>query len=503
MILLFASLSTGYCETYDCHPRKPRKPVKTRLKIDKLNETDLNITLSETPVRLKPLLTINSGTIPEEATDSVFTARFFSSIGVRKIHTANLFGNFDIYKMYPSASSDPLDSDSYNFSESDKIFRFISDNGFEPLFWLGNSFGRLAIPSLMTERKNLIEACVEVIRHFREGKYNGFRIPFKSVEIWREPDAEEYWPGYFTDFKSFFLTLLKRLQGAFPDIGFGGPGFYVKNPSDRKLNNRIREFLRYLKKNNTKLDFFSWQCFPDHPIDLFKKCRMIESILKSENLQDMKTTLSAWSIPEIGDAGKLSGHFRAAMLTACWAILQDTSVNDAVLLRGTEKEEDFPKKYDLLDSNRSPETLSVAYAFFSLVSECTNRMAISVEPLSTNSPIDSLSAVPLGTTSVQLFRPRETDYINSMKMNEGCKLKPLWMVAAEDRKSGLVRLLIANLGEQSFNCNLMVTKFINSRPTTLKIRELAAESMLIKTQALNEPVFQINPVSIMLVDIEK
>ncbi|MBF0545204.1 MAG: hypothetical protein HQM08_12270 [Candidatus Riflebacteria bacterium] len=442
-------------------------------KIAELRDSNISITLTDSFDVIHPFLSVNAGILPSDLESRKKIANILFDTGVREVLTSDLFKRFDLNGIYPDLKADPENLSSYNFSKSDEVFRFITDNGFEPFLKLGNSFGG-CIPSSNIEMKNLINASINILRHYREGKWNGFRKVIRNVEIWNEPDVEKFWPKNLLPFNEFFVLFLNGLQKAFPDIKFGGPGFSPDVLENSKKHNPVRKFLAFLKENGVKPDFLSWHCFPEDPIYFYEKCVLINGFLKSEKMDGVKNYVSAWNVHEIGREGKIDDFKRAALLASCWVVIQDAKISNAVIFRASATAEDFPRSWELISDSGKPTPSSVAFAFLGLLSDCTNRMKLVASDESLNFVSDPTSD----------------------------RIKPVWMIAGKNPKTGLMRLLISNIGEQKITCSLNIPKVFSFKPVTLKVREISSPTNLIKSSASEKAVFTVNPWSVTLVDIE-
>ena len=138
--------------------------------------------------RLRPLAGINIGPLGNGANPSLADA--YRARGLTLIRTHDYYGPLDLATIYPDRSRDPLARASYVFDapvgrdrrSSDQVFASIVDNGFEPYFRLGDSYNNARAPA-PGEVATLAAASVQVVRHYREGQWDGFRSAFRSVEV--------------------------------------------------------------------------------------------------------------------------------------------------------------------------------------------------------------------------------------------------------------------------------------------------------------------------------
>ena len=128
--------------------------------------------------------------------------------------------------MYADRMRDPTSPQSYDFRASDAMWRAIVEGGFEPYFRLGDSWNNARPPANAQERANWVRAAVEVVRHYREGQWDGFTTPFRYVEIWNEPDNQQFWPRPHDSQEYFqlYVETAQALKQAFSDACGAGYG---------------------------------------------------------------------------------------------------------------------------------------------------------------------------------------------------------------------------------------------------------------------------------------
>jgi len=146
---------------------------------------------------LRPLLGVNAGPYPVgEAGNADLTSQY-QGIGVNMVRNHDFYGPLDMAQMYPDHAADPDLAASFNFTNSDIRFQAILDAGLVPYFRLGDSYNN-ASPPAPADVHNYARASVNVVRHYREGLWNGFNSNFPYLEVWNEPGAH-FWPGQTVD----------------------------------------------------------------------------------------------------------------------------------------------------------------------------------------------------------------------------------------------------------------------------------------------------------------
>ncbi len=177
-------------------------------------------------LEIRPLLGVNCGPLPAgRDPNNAELTRPYQEIGVTLVRTHDYYGPLDTALMYPDRTKNPADPSSYNFSASDRTWKAIVEGGFKPYFRLGDSWNNSRPPANPFERENWVKAALEVLNHYRRGKWSGFQTKFRYVEIWNEPDHQQFWPKPHTprDYFQLYHEAAVAIKKEFPDIQVGGP----------------------------------------------------------------------------------------------------------------------------------------------------------------------------------------------------------------------------------------------------------------------------------------
>ena len=221
----------------------------------------------------------------------------------------------DLHFMFPLIHADTEDSKNYFFGPTDEILAMtIEDLGMDVMFRMGTS-----IESVNARRKdkqnppryyNSVEpldweqftkAHAQIIRHYTEGKWNGFKWgeKMKYWELWNEPNDR---PGGSwiirtgdTDrgvnnytFNSFFIYVLKRLKAEFPHLKFGGP---ATCNYDVKF---LTELLTRCKEADYTPDFISWHSYGDDPTRMLGQPAKARKLLDDMGFTKTELVINEW-----------------------------------------------------------------------------------------------------------------------------------------------------------------------------------------------------------------
>ena len=200
----------------------------------------------------------------------------------------------DIPNLFRDFDADETDPASYDFAFTDKIITGLMEAGCEPYFRLGVTIEnahmvkayRISPPKDFAKWARI---CEHVIRHYTEGWAEGFTYPITYWEIWNEPDdcykneTAAMWKGSPEEFYELYSVTARHLKTCFGDRikvgGYGHCGVY-EYQKDLHLTgidgedsyiydftiSFLHGFLKYQRKTNAPIDFFSWHVYDNcHP----------------------------------------------------------------------------------------------------------------------------------------------------------------------------------------------------------------------------------------------
>ena len=81
----------------------------------------------------------------------------------------------------------------------------------------------------------------------------------EQIEIWNEPDREEWWAGTRAEFLELYRVASTTVKAAFPQVRVGGSGFSMADAADQAHADTWPEALiRHAAATGCPLDFVSW-----------------------------------------------------------------------------------------------------------------------------------------------------------------------------------------------------------------------------------------------------
>ncbi len=304
-------------------------------------------TISDTlmGVNAGPLSTGSNGQC-SGSTSHNFTAEF-QSAGVTSVRTHDMRGPMDMYVLWNTATNPSMPalfnwdgSTLFSFDcpgqgptvsvshDSNRAFAAILAGGFEPYLRIGDSYNyanQIAVNfSDQSERNRFVTAAMTVIKHFYNnivGSFDEFEgVDYEPlmghyVEIWNEPDNDDFWNYDSIDYFCLYCELAQRLKNTFNMLKVGGPG-----GGPKALGSGFAEdFLDYVSNNcPNALDFVSFHIYDDDPDTFTTTVSAYQSIVNQYFL-DSNIELHLTEYNSENTRGRPEA---AVILSAAWIELQ-------------------------------------------------------------------------------------------------------------------------------------------------------------------------------------
>jgi xylan 1,4-beta-xylosidase len=365
---------------------------------------DVTYVLGSSVGDVKPLISANVGPMPYD-TQGLPVLSAYKALGIGMIRTHDFYGPLDMPTMYPDFTKDPQLQSSYNFTgpvgkslgdkyswSSDQVFSSIVAAGYEPYFRIGDSWSNVKPPANDSQRTNWANAAVEVLRHYREGKWNGYTSSFRYVEIGNEPNYEQFWPAPYTkeDFFKLFEVTAKALRAAFPTLRIGGPAVTQQACMTKDGKVWLGAFLDHIKANSVPFDFLSWHIYSSSASEVSECATYLRQALDSRGFKDQESIASEMHSGTLGlseaDAAAVRGQGKgAAVISASWIKLQETLVNHVFLYRASDPAPGAPADfYGLYDSNQVLKKTGLAFQLWVMATGFPQRLATTATGNSTD-----------------------------------------------------------------------------------------------------------------------
>lgn len=355
-----------------------------------LPEPDFTVTIGEKDGRtIKPLNSVSGGPLAAELDGDVKNADLineYKELGIKYVRSHDFYGPFDMSEIYSDRAKDPANYDSYNLTRSDHYYEGIAEAQASLYFRLGDSYSNVDPPE-RSELDNWIDASINVIAHYYDGKWDGYSGGIEYVEIWNEPDNSHFWPDKtLLDFFLLYDSAAKRIREEFPEIKIGGPGFTqnVNMNDDRK--SVLEDFLDYITNNNTPIDFISFHQYENDPSQITDAVNSMKTILKEKGFEGLSMHMTEWNTDaeqqgqSMDEKTDLRLNSRgAAINTGTWIEMQNSGIDMAFFFRGNDTNIDMPLFYGLYKADGTPKKTAFAFKFFNQMSEYKERISASID----------------------------------------------------------------------------------------------------------------------------
>lgn len=201
----------------------------------------------------------------------------------------------DMHLIFANDHADASKRENYCFEPTDDyINQLVSYPGVKAYYRLGVSIENIKQKHYhihpVKDVKKWADVASNIIRHYTEGKWDGFKHDIEYWEIWNEPDNHETYTGTMEDFTPFYIQVAKTLKKRFPHLKIGGPSLahgekHIYEP-----------FILACEKAGAPIDFFSYHYYPQEwttgPI--IHTADSIRIFLDQHGYKDTEIHLNEW-----------------------------------------------------------------------------------------------------------------------------------------------------------------------------------------------------------------
>lgn len=221
----------------------------------------------------------------------------------------------------------------YWFEETDDYLHMLDTLGTKMYYRLGVSIenikkGRHYHIHPPKNHRKWANVASNIIRHYTEGKWDGYHYDIEYWEIWNEPDLDQCWTGTQEEFYDFYIDVSKILKKRFPHLKIGGPAFTT---SARKTT---RPFMKACAEAGAPIDFFTFHNYPklyQSTSKIVDRAERIRPILDSLGYDKTEIHLNEWhpiNSWDINECNRLDAD-GAAFITSVMLGFQDSSIDKA------------------------------------------------------------------------------------------------------------------------------------------------------------------------------
>ncbi len=318
---------------------------------------DIQVDFAKRNGKIRPLNGVNRGPVAAGGLVEVIDAH--RALGLHSVRTHDSHWPncevIDIHAVFPDFNADPAKPESFEFALTDEYIAGIVKAGAKVVYRLGETIEHTKKKRFVHPPKDYDkwgDICLGIIRHYNEGWANGFHHGIEYWEIWNEPENRPaMWSGSDEDYLRLYKLTAKKIKRAFPKLKVGGPalGASMEFTKDGQCKPYpfTTAFLQMCKRDEAPLDFFSWHCYTDHPVELSQRAKHVRALLDGFGFRSTENHLNEWNLlpDNTWDAGKtprekdryfaaMSGCKGAAFIGAAFASMQDAPVDVANLFHG-------------------------------------------------------------------------------------------------------------------------------------------------------------------------
>lgn len=208
----------------------------------------------------------------------------------------------DIHAVFPNPDADPALPESYDFRATDEYIAAVRATGAEVIYRLGESIEHQTVKRHVHPPRDPAKwaaVCAGIVRHYNEGWAKGHRHVIRYWEIWNEPENRPVmWTGTDAQFLELYRVTARTLRAEFPGIKIGGAafGYYGKFEGGQWQPSQFcAAFLDLCRREKLPLDFFSWHCYTDNPVEFAARARAVRCGLDERGFAKAESHLNEWN----------------------------------------------------------------------------------------------------------------------------------------------------------------------------------------------------------------
>ena len=304
----------------------------------------IKIDFNESVGKIKPMNGVNNGPTPPCVRGmSNFDLYKAANIPFARLHDSafcTYYGwefSVDVHRIFRNFDADETIPASYDFEETDKYLKTITDSGTEVFYRLGTNIEHDKKCGTIPPKdfNKWARICEHIIAHYVEGWASGFNYDIRYWEIWNEPDCggpdgpNPCWQGTYPQFGEFFCIAAKHLKSRFPSLKIGGPAFawILAKYEPTGVNPPVEQILSIMRDKGVKLDFMAYHCYHDTVEFFVEAADTAAAIFDKYGYGDCEIFLDEWNYVKgwTGDEwiysmktiqGKKGASFTAAVMFA-------------------------------------------------------------------------------------------------------------------------------------------------------------------------------------------
>ena len=227
---------------------------------------------------------------------------------------------------------DPTNTNNYHWRRVDSLLTIIFNTGLEVLFRFGPAWTPnpdeieiLLKAPLDPDGKNFTKfasLCKHTVMHINSDWDNGMNKRITYWEVWNEPGNKTFWRDTPVNYYNMYKAVYDSIKKFDPTLKVGAPGAYPVTTLGMQPSYR-EEFIKFLRKNNIGLDFYSWHIYglknPYNIKQLAKKIRTIldtNGFVNTENIVDEINNNLDNGLEDFINSAKGAAYYASILTTA-------------------------------------------------------------------------------------------------------------------------------------------------------------------------------------------
>lgn len=247
---------------------------------------------------------------------------------------ADVFGGKNA--IFSNIKADPNNPKSYNWGPTDKMIKNILNTQATVYFRYGNSVkNNLTIPKSAKKYQKFLElnrtVTKRIIEHYNLGDTGGFNHALTYFEVWNEPDLGMFWKGTTKQYLQLYNVVSTTAKQTDSQLLVGGP----TDASANNIKGTEDTFLKYVKKHNLPLDFYSFHWYTGYfdPYDFNEYGTHMRKLLNKYGYTKTPIYMTEWNYmaASIGRLmfGPLDANHYAAFVADSLIYMQDSDIDAA------------------------------------------------------------------------------------------------------------------------------------------------------------------------------
>jgi xylan 1,4-beta-xylosidase len=208
----------------------------------------------------------------------------------------------DMHAVFPDSRADPARPESYDFRRTDEYLAAVRAAGAGIVYRLGESIEHTRVKRFVhppADADRWTAAALGIVRHYNDGWAGGPRLGIRYWEIWNEPENRPaMWSGTDEDYFRLYRAASRAIKAHDPELKVGGPAVGYPGSfeaGDFHPSDFVAAFLRDCREKSLPLDFFSWHCYTDDPVELAARAAAIRQLLDANGFTKTESHLNEWN----------------------------------------------------------------------------------------------------------------------------------------------------------------------------------------------------------------